>query len=391
MKNARRTIGVLILVVASMMLVSAVKAQKDAAPEKGPESISGDFSASCLLKVVTDPSVLSLGDETINYLMHSSSVWDRAVEKVLGATMRELNMASEQNTFIVVKMLENVETAGPPSEHRVLLSLAVNLPDWTKPMAKEVMEDVVANFRKAVESACKSEVGRLDDQIRLSDREVHEADAQLRDVQQRLLDLSDRDLSSEALRSSITVITSQLQGLQLEKVSQEAYRQGILKHISEIRAEVERTVHQDAIAAELEQIVQRRTAEMKDVKAKVDTGLVAVAGLAEMEDKLAMARIELARRREELGRTGSAAGLGQLTAELTTLALEGERMRAKEDQLNRQLVETRDLLSRAGDYERMMLRLDVARQNLREAETMYNKTTQRVRTLQVPSVSVIGG
>ena len=257
-------------------------------------------------------------------------------------------------------------------------------------MAEEFLQALVANFRASVETIYQSESNRLDEQIRLTGREIEYADVELRSLQQSLAEFSDRDSSPESLRSNITAITSQMQSLRLETASQEAYRKGVLNRINEIRNEVERTLRDDTISAELEQIIQRRTAELKNAKAKVDTGLVAVSGLAEIEDKLAQARIDLARRHEELSKTGSAASLGQLTNELTTLTLELERMQARENHLQRQLDEARSLLGRAGEYERLMLKLDIAKQNLREAETVNSKAKQRARMLQMPSITVIG-
>jgi hypothetical protein len=230
----------------------------------------------------------------------------------------------------------------------------------------------------------------MDNQIRLGDREVMYADSELKEVQRVLTELSDRDLSSDALRTNIANILAQLQSLRFEKASQEAYREDVARRISEIQAEVEKTVANDVIAAELDRVIQRRMIELKNAQQQIDAGVVPAGGLTAVEDKLAMARIELARRREELSKTGSAAGLAQLTAELVTLTLEGNRSQVKERQLEMQLEETRTLLGRSAEYERVKLKLEVAKQNLKEAETLQNRARQKARMLPAPSVSVIG-
>lgn len=381
MKNRKRTIGALILIAASMGIVPAA-AQNNATQTKKPESISGTVEASCLLKIVTDPGVISLSDDTITYLIRSSSVCGRALTDVLGVTGGDYEVRT--------RVLEQTEIEGPPSERRILVSLNVNLGEEMKPAARELMDALVINLRGALERAYQNEMGRMHNQIQLGDQEVSYADSELKEVQQRLTDLSDRDLSSDALRSNIANIMAQLQSLRLEKVSQEAYRMGVLKQISEIQAEVEKTVANDVIADELKQAIERRMIELKNTQQKIDAGVVPSGELAEVEDKLATARIDLARRREELSKTGNAAALGKLTAELTTLTLEGNRIQAKEEQLMSQFDEARSSLGRSAEYERMKLRLDVAKQNLKDAETLFNRAKQKARMLPSPLVSIIG-
>ncbi len=374
MKNTKRMIGVLIVIAVGLATLPATA--------QNPNPISGTMEASCLLKIVTDPSVISLSDDAIEYLIQSSNVRGRALNDVLGITGGDYEIRT--------RVLEQTEIEGPPSERRILVSLHVNLGEGMKPAARELMDALVINLRDALERVYRNEMGRMDNQIQLGAREVSYADSELKEVQQRLTDLSDRDLSSDALRSNIADIMAQLQSLRLEKVSQEAYREGIVKQVSEIQAQVEKTVANDVITDELKQVIQRRVTELDNTRQKINAGVVPSGELAAVEDKLATARIDLARRREELGKTGSAAGLGKLTAELATVTLERDRNQAKEEQLLSQLDEARGSLGRSAEYERVKLKLDVAKQNLKEAETLFNRAKQKARMLSVPSVSVIG-
>jgi hypothetical protein len=382
MKSTKRTIGTLILIAA--MAVPAT-AQETAATSQNAESVSGTFTANSLLKVVTDPGVISLSDNAICYLIQSSHVRGDAIAKVLGSTSEALQ------TRIRTNVLEVAEIEGPPRERSILLSLDIELEQGAKLAAKELMDALVANFRKAVESAYHSEIRRLDNQAFVLKNEIEYAEKELTEIQRQLMDLSDSDSSPEILRSRITEIRSQLQGLQLEKVSQDAYRRAIVKRIDEMRKEIEEAVHNDKVSFELEEIIQRRTAELQAVRQKVDAGLVPSGDVASVEDRLATARIDLARRREELANTGGAANLAGLTAKLATLTMESEKMQASETQLNQQLEQTRDQLARSGDFERTMLRLEIAKRNLQEAQIAYSRITRQIRTFQMPSISVIGG
>lgn len=383
MKNATQWVGASMLAVIAAAIVPAARAQEATAPPSHPESVSGTRAASCLVKIITEPSVLPLGQGAIDYLMRSSSVYDRAAKETLAMAPKSDRMS------VFARILEQAVSEGPPTEQRILLSLQVGLADSIKPAARELLEALVANFRNAVVKACESELQRLDEQVRLTQEEVQYAERHLMKIQQGLVKLSAQDSSSQTLRSRITAITSELQGLQLERASQEAYREAILKRIGEIQKEVERTVHDDSITAELNQIIQRRMVELKNAQRLVEAGQLTPTALAGEEDKLALARIDLARRREELGKTGSAAALERLTSELTTLTLEAEKTQARERQLSLQLADMRRLLDRAGEYEQEMIRLDVARQNLKDAEILNHRATQQRRMFQMPSVAII--
>jgi hypothetical protein len=367
----------LILVAASLMAIPAARSQDVAMP-------AGAQEAGCLLRIVTESSVISLSDNAIDYLFRSALVRGNAITKVLGSGIES------RQAVIQAKILEVTDIEGPPSERSILLSLNVGLAEGVKPAAKELLEVIVANFQEAVASAYASEFERLDRQAFVAKQEMEHADRELTEVRNQLLAMFDYD-SPETLRGRITEIRSQLQSLQLEKASQDAYRQAIVKRIEDIRDEIEKTVRNDTISSELEQIVQRRSVELQNVRQKVDAGLIPNADVAAMEDRLAAARIDLARRREELGKTGSAAGLAGLTTELATLTVGWEKIRATESQLDLQLKQTRDQLARSGDYERAMLRLEIAKRNSQEAQIAYSKLQQRLRTLQSPSITVIGG
>jgi hypothetical protein len=387
MENVKRTIRLLALVLASMMITTAPTRGQNAAPAaRSDEPTSPTRYASCLLKIVTERDVLSLNPEVIDILFRSSAVRDRAIQQVLGLTPEQASGAQVLN----VKVLEQGEFAGPVVEHRILLYLEVSLPSQDfKPMAKEFMAALVANFQKAIQEACQSEFRRLDEQIRLADQEVQQAEGDLELIQRELLGLP--NLSSQNVHGNITAITSQLDALRLEEAAKKAYEQAIARRIAEIRAETEKNLNADTITAELERMIERRMVELKNLREMMESGRVTPMEYNAEEDKLATARIELARRREELAKAGSAASLGQLTGELTTLTLDAAKAQARGQQLEQQLQRAQQSLPRAAEYERMALKLDVARRNLQEALTLRDKARQRARMFHPPSVSIIGG
>lgn len=383
MENVKRTTRRLALVLGGVMAVApATWSQNAAAPTQKAAPTPQARSASCLLQIVAEPSILSLRSEIIEYLFESSGVHDRAAGEVLGL--------APGSALAAVQFLEQGETGGPINEQRTLLRLAVQLPEDVPPAAREFMASMITYAESALRELFQGESSRLDRQIDLTNREAERAEVELAETQKDLLAISPQNLSSQTLRNNITAITSQLQSLRLERASKEVYGQAVRERLGEIRAQTAKSLQEDVVTAELQRIVERREAELKRVQELVKTSVAASTELDAVEDKLATARIDLARRRDELGKTGVAGDLGQLTGELATLTLEAVQAQAKEKELNQQLKEAQDALPLAADYERTMLKLEVAKRNLQEAIILQNRAKQRLRMLVPPSVSVIG-
>jgi hypothetical protein len=387
MTNTKRTTRLLTILVATLMLAQAALAQETAADANSVASPSGKRLARCLLRIAGQQNVVSFNDQIIHQFLYSDSARLRVIKDVLGTIPQSAFVGSSR--FVLVRTLER-QVSEPSNEISVLLSLEVFLPSEVKPVAEEFLKAVVSNFREAVEVVYRSEYDRLASQTQVTQEQIVYAERELKEIQHSLMEFSDRDFSYEGLRKSTTLLNAQLQDLQMERALQGARRESILKRIAEIQDNADRTLRDDTIATELEQIINRRVAELKNAKAKVDAGMLPQGDLAALEDKLAMARIDLARRREELARTASAAGLTQLTTELTTITLEKDRMEAKEQQLRQQLAQARAMLERSADYERMEIKCDVARKNLMEAEALNSKANQRLRMFQMPTITVVG-
>jgi hypothetical protein len=59
--------------------------------------------------------------------------------------------------------------------------------------------------------------------------------------------------------------------------------------------------------------------------------------------------------------------------------------------LKQHITKAEDLLNRADDFELLSLKLDIAKQNLKEAIIWRDRMSRQIRMLQPPVVSVIGG
>ena len=387
MENARRTTGLLVLFATSMMTATVATSQQAPVTTEDPKPAAETRWAHCLLRIVGQSNVISFSDDIVRRFVYGDDARLRVIKDVLGPISETAFGGSSR--FVEIRTLER-QVSEPSNEISLLLSLEVCLPSGVKPAAEEFLKAIVSNFREAVEVVYRSEYDRLANQTQVMQEQIAYAERELKEIQRSLVEFSDRDFSYDGLRKSITLLNAHLQDLQMDRALQEARRDSVLKRIAEIREDADRILRDDTIATELGQIINRRVGELKNAKGKVDAGMLPQGDLAALEDKLAMAKIDLARRREELAKTGSAAGLAQLTAELTTITLERDRMEAREQQLRWQLDQARAMLERSSDYERLEIKCDIARKNLMEAETANSKANQRLRMFQMPTITVVG-
>jgi hypothetical protein len=387
MENARRTTGLLVLFATSMMTATVATSQQAPATTEDPRPAAETRWAHCLLRIVGQSNVISFSDDIVRRFVYGDDARLRGIKDVLGPISETAFGGSSR--FVEIRTLER-QASEASNEISLLLSLEVCLPSGVKPAAEEFLKAIVSNFREAVEVVYRSEYDRLANQAQVMQEQIAYAERELKEIQRSLVEFSARDFSYAGLRKSLTLLNAHLQDLQVDRALQEARRDSVLKRIAEIREDADRILRDDTIATELGQIINRRVGELKNAKGKVDAGMLPQGDLAALEDKLAMAKIDLARRREELAKTGSAAGLAQLTAELTTITLERDRMEAREQPLRRQLAQARAMLERSSDYERLEIKCDIARKNLMEAETANSKASQRLRMFQMPTITVVG-
>jgi len=115
-----------------------------------------------------------------------------------------------------------------------------------------------------------------------------------------------------------------------------------------------------------------------------------VAELQQVQEKLARARIELAKRQEELSKSAAGNAIDWLNRQIADMAMRSTQDEAQTAQLRNRIRDAMGRLADADRYELLSLKVDIARQNLRETIVWRDQLSRRVRLAQPPSVSVIG-
>jgi len=442
METAKRT--VIFLTVVFLTAATAQSAEKPAG------EISNTRRASCLVKVTADPAVLPLDYDTMHALLCSLHVGGKAAREILGIspdkvldlitveiaafldsatvlpkpverirqssefepeleTMGVEAPTSEPGSSSATPKLQPLRTTGgrrptptprptapAPSlsfaaEKAIILHVAVQLDENTKPAAEEFMNAVIDNLRKTLDIAFNDCRNRVRERYNLAAEETDRAEKDLVGMQQHLREISgSRDLSRLSVLSEINRLRRQIDSAKLDKARNSATIEATTKQIAEIEAKTKEQLKNDPVTNELQRMYELQIRRFENTEKLVDGGRASSAELADAEEKLARARIELAKRREEINKSEGGDRLNRLNSDLASYSLSTAQTEVLLSGLERQLAEAEELLAKADEYELLSLKADLAKRNLEETILWRERIGQHLRLIQPPNVIVLG-
>ena len=431
------TKGIVILLI--LVLLGSVPAQSANRPATA--KISSTHTASCLVKITYDPLVLSLDNITIDYLLHSTSVGGKVTREILdispdqvsdifkietlgGTTgsrlpelspmrrttptglneyeyemMRERERVGREYTASTARpgsfRRTSATTATPRSpaaEQTILFKLQVDLPENVKPAAEEFMYALVDSLRSTLVKVFEDYKLRFENQLKLAVQEVTLAESDLREKQKTLREISrSRVLDRDQILADIYRLRQGVQAARMNQASNQVTIDATTKRISGIQTKITEQLENDAISIEQQKIIDLIGKLLVEAEKQAKAGRISTSQVDEIKEKLARARIELARRRESLSNSIGGNLIESLNKELADRSIQATQQEASLTSLERQQVEAESLLAKADDYELLSLKADMAKQSLQESILWRDRTSRQIRLLQSPMVSILGG
>ena len=145
-------------------LLTACPAQS---AEKPSTEIVGTRTASCLVKITSDPAVLPLNFETVDSLLHSSGVGGRAARDVLGLAREAEDRVGAGRSKEFVSTIVDLRILAHLAEyhsHRALAGVDWALFEQSRDL--NALDDAIENETRAVhrgwDSRCYREQGNQD-------------------------------------------------------------------------------------------------------------------------------------------------------------------------------------------------------------------------------------
>ncbi len=277
--------------------------------------------------------------------------------------------------------------------NRVYMTVQVELGDREVPSAAvELLDAFVSNFTEALERAFEDYKGSFDNQRKAAVIEANDAEEHVRLLQQELRNLSgSRDLSPQVVRDEIREIRIKLEDAMMAFASIEGDTKAYSKQIAANEAMLKEKLKTDVILKELERVVQINQEKEQRIRKLSRPGQQTDAlKVSKASEELARARIELARRKDELSKSLPGFSTRSLTSELATDAIKGTRVEHEIQALEHRLAESQDLIEKADRYEIQVLKLGLAKRNLEDAIMWRDDLKRQMRVPVAPSVIVMG-
>jgi hypothetical protein len=398
-------------IVILLVLILLTSAPAQSANGAAAADISNTRTASCVVKITSNPMIVPLDDATIDYLLHSTGIGGRIAREVLdissdqvsdifkietlaGAVHRILPEDSSQGTEgrgqkAEVLSSEQLRTA---AEQTILFRLSVELGDGVKPAAEEFMNALVGNLRSTLIKAFEDYKLRFGDQLKLAEQEATSAETDLRGKQKTLREISrSRVLDNDKILADIYRLRQDVEIAKTNQTSNQVIIDATVRRIAETQAKIMEQLNNDSITIELQKIVELIGRILAEAELQAEMGKILPSQVDEIKEKLARARIEIARRRESLSKSIGGNLIESLNKELGDRSITAAQDEASIRSLERQLVEADSLLAKADDYELLSLEADVAKQTLQESILWRDRTGRQIRFLQSPMVSILGG
>ncbi len=405
-------------IVILLVLILLTSAPAQSANRPAAEDISNTRTASCVVKITSDPMVLPLDNTTIDYLLHSTGIGGRVAREVLNISPDQVSdifqieaLAGGAGRILPEDIGQKTDGRGQrpellssgfgllsseqlraAAEQTILFKLQVDLPKEVKPVAEEFMVALVGNLRSTLIKAFEDYKLRFGNQLKLAEQEATSAETDLREKQKTLREISrSRVLDHDKILADIYRLRQNVQTAKMNQASNQVIIDTTTRRIAETQAKIMEHLENDSITIELQKIVELIGRLLIEAEKQFRAGTISSLQLDEIKEKLARARIEIARRRESLSKSIGGNLIESLNKELADRSITAAQDEASIRSLDRQLVEAESLLAKADDYELLSLKADVAKQTLQESILWRDRTSRQIRLLQSPMVSILGG
>jgi len=282
------------------------------------------------------------------------------------------------------------------TEQTILFSLRVDLSQASsektiKPAAEEFMMALIEKVRIALSGASEQYSAKLNKQLKLADEETAHAEHELVRMQAELREISgSRDLSRQVILRDISSLRQKLQTNMMDMTSYKSTIEATTKQIAGERVRRMKLIENDPITKEFKSILDVHEKRLKDTQKLYDVGRASAAELEDVKEKIIRARIELAKRQEEVSKSAGGDLLSSLNQQIANLSIKENETMAQIENLQKQIAEAEALLLGADEYELVSLKADIARQNLEETLLWCARLGRNIRSVQPPDVTVIG-
>ncbi len=343
---------------------------------------------------VTFTKSMFLREERIENLFNMPTVRDAAARDVFGRDWADVS----EYVFVGSDTKGSRYEGSPGSLITLVGELEVSIEDTPEgvklpPAAEEFMNALCARVKETLEQGHKPAAEELHERLELAGERL----ARLRTEVDRLRGEVDkvrtaaghRDLQREHLEDRLADLDAQKQSLEMELVARRARRQAIEEQIARIGKEVTARLGDDEVSAELGKVVELRERQAQGVRVMHEAERVSEREMDDALEKMALAKVELFRHRQEMSRQAGGGLLEEFNAELHHLAIDAAEMEARFKFASSQLEQIGALLTMEDKLAWNLYVLERLETKLDGARRRYDDLKDEWEANRPPSMTVI--
>jgi hypothetical protein len=336
-----------------------------------------DAAASCLLKISCDPSILRLDYRVIKHLWFSTGVLNKAYRDVL----KDPNMLDCSGYIFLLN------DAGTPVD--TMYSVAI--PGMSYGKEKEILAAAVENLKSALLGMGDEERERFRDQLKQTDYRCDEKEKMVADMQAQVRVITQEGVTNQQqIQDKISGLKNSLADTQMRLQYNDIRINELRKQKDELQSAIEKSLVADTVIAELKNIVKGTEESLITIEKMFSAGQAPADKIQEAREKLARAKIELARRMEEVRKTAGQDQLADIDGKIA-----GVNSQVSEFKLGFQFKEKEygsmtEQLAKSDALELLTMKLDAAKKSYFEMLGLRENLKNRLLMQQPLSVSVIG-
>jgi hypothetical protein len=361
--------------------------------QKEPE-ISFTYQAGGLLEIKNIPSSNTLfqKDDLLEMLLRTTCS-EQIAERVFEKPFNRMG-----STFNIECSLESKSSSSGLFHYLYNLQINISEEHDTPPMALELRQALVHWLLNVISDEHQDVYVELADRIFSLTKDKDKAESEMRSLeraQKKWIETGGpRVLSRNRLQEEIRNLEQLKQQWEMELYGTDARQRAMEEQIAKLGKQAEAKLDDDPILAELKKVLQIREEKLKRETMMMNQGTISPTELADSREHLALARIEVARRREEIGKTAGGESLNNWNIELADLAIKRAEIESRFSLTQKQLeqIKEKDLLTLAyqiEDLNRDISNLRSTVENASEEIDNWQRELERLKARQ-PKVRLLG-
>ncbi|KPK77144.1 MAG: hypothetical protein AMJ79_04270 [Phycisphaerae bacterium SM23_30] len=386
-----RTLSITLILVLLCYALGAVQAQDAEIEQKTQETpkISNTRYAQCLLEV----RQLPIESDTLESIINAT-FYNQIARKAFDESSIDYNYARRGVSL-------DFSSSGMERENHIF-RISIILTDRpgefvVKSIAQELLDETVAKLKEFVKKDYQRKMGQLNEQYVLAQEVYQSAEARFTALQAEQHDLIKRAGQRELYRSrildEIRDLEQKRQQLEMEQAGRQARQRALEEQIAKMSKQTQVKLSDDPVLAELEKLLKFLEQRLETIMLMEEMQRVKTSEVTDAQESVALTKIDIIKRREEIGKTEGGELLGKWNLELADLAIRGAELEAQLNFLIDRLrgIEQMNLLEKADRFERLEREISTARSAFDLASREVENVRRQIERTGEPQVTILGG